>query len=398
MCIRDRINRIVEELNPTFPEDRRLLEQMIRRKELVNTFASPAMQRALFEKFEMMLPGNPFVYQHRSILERDLGDGDSAVRYANKAIGSATYNRSIFENSLGFALEYQSRTKTGSERKGLIDRARKIFEKGVRDAPRNAFGYLGLNKLIRNELTKAKTGTEKSIKIAESISLLENALEQTSENSAIAGELGMMQNILGEFDQAYETVEESMKRHPNDSRIRELMIQLASKDKPEYALSIAEAGAKLDTSNWRFQRHIARLSYRLDHSADKIIGHYAAAFRFRKRDPKVLAEYGGFLIKVGKFDKASELFAEGRNLPIPSKERKTIQEIWRDSSGNPIEFNGEVKTIKGALGFVIAIPENFTAVFWRTSAFHSSLVQHQRVKFRVGFSASGPAATKIMRV
>ena len=53
----DAINSIMSELDPGFPEDMRLLNQIMRRKELVNTLAAHSMRRAVFERLEVILPG-----------------------------------------------------------------------------------------------------------------------------------------------------------------------------------------------------------------------------------------------------------------------------------------------------------------------------------------------------
>ena len=73
------INDIITQLDPGYIEDSRLLEEMVRHKEIVNTLESPDIRRAVYDRLEDVLPSNPYVLQHRSILERELGDSEASI-------------------------------------------------------------------------------------------------------------------------------------------------------------------------------------------------------------------------------------------------------------------------------------------------------------------------------
>ena len=75
------INLLLTNLDPGFREDKRILNELYRKKEFVAALASPEMRRTVFDRVESLLPGNAFVLQHRSILERDLDDPDMAIMY-----------------------------------------------------------------------------------------------------------------------------------------------------------------------------------------------------------------------------------------------------------------------------------------------------------------------------
>jgi hypothetical protein len=66
------LNGLLSNLDPGYPEDLRLLHEMTKRKELVNTFSEHAMRRALYDRIAAILPGNGYLFQHRSIIEREM--------------------------------------------------------------------------------------------------------------------------------------------------------------------------------------------------------------------------------------------------------------------------------------------------------------------------------------
>lgn len=152
----DAINGIMTELDPGFPEDMRLLNQIMRRKELVNTLASHSMRRAVFERLEVLLPGDPYVWQHRSIVERDMQAYDSAIDYARKALKEQPSN-GAFANTLGFALESSARSTEDSLKvQALLAEAGKLFEDGIRRDPAEPFNYLGQISILRQKITREK--------------------------------------------------------------------------------------------------------------------------------------------------------------------------------------------------------------------------------------------------
>jgi hypothetical protein len=70
--------------------------------------------------------------------------------------------------------------------------------------------------------------------------------------------------------------------------------------------------------------------------------------------------------------------------------------MGRDRDGREIEFKGRVRAIRGAAAFVLAIPENFEAFFWRTRNNLQDLREGDSVRFTVGFNAMGPTAKIVL--
>lgn len=116
------LNGLLSNLDPAFPEDLRLLHEITRKRELVNTFAEHAMRRALYDRIAAILPGNGYVYQHRSIIEREMENADEAVRFARLALKTDP-KHSHFQNTLGLALELAARREDGLKRQTLLAEA-----------------------------------------------------------------------------------------------------------------------------------------------------------------------------------------------------------------------------------------------------------------------------------
>ena len=72
-----------------------------------------------------------------------------------------------------------------------------------------------------------------------------------------------------------------------------------------------------------------------------------------------------------------------------------MREWWKDDKDQRRVFAGKVKSVKGASGTLIAIPENFEVFFWRTKADLADLRVGQDVLFTVGFNAHGSIAERV---
>ena len=118
------------------------------------------------------------------------------------------------------------------------------------------------------------------------------AYEETNESTMIAGELAKARTQLGSQDEGIEIVKQAIARKPGDSRLRDLLIRFVHEggDSPQ-ALAIAIEGAKLDPTNWRIQRWLARLRKEGTENVNAVKGHYEAAIRHHKGDVGLMVEY-----------------------------------------------------------------------------------------------------------
>lgn len=384
---------IIDHLNPSFPEDLRVLENIVKRKELVNTIASKPLRRSIFERIETALPNNPFVLQHRSLLEREMGDADAAIRFAQAAVDLNPQNIT-FMNTLGFAYEAKAKDAQPLESMGMLLKATKIFEDGIKEYPSNPYSYLGLYNVMRQRERNLSSSQDKMKHHVETLSMLEDAYESTGQSHLISVPLAATKETLGKPEEAIDFLKEELKKQPHDARLRDLLVRMLQDiGENEDALKIAEDGAKYNPAAWRLQRHIARLQVILGRSVDSIIGHYASAFRHNKSDTYLIAEYGAFLFKNAKYSEAENIFNKGRQLP--GRDNTKIREYWKDNQDRDRVFVGYVSSITAANGHVMAVPENFTALFWRTKEPELSLKQRQDITFTIAFTACGAVARTI---
>lgn len=393
------LNGLLSNLDPGFPEDYRLLTEITRRREIVHTFSDPSKRRALYDRIATILPGNPYVYQHRSIIERELQEADEAVRFARMALKIDAKNP-VFQNTLGLALECAARSADadGLKRQALLSEADKLFEEGIQRDRADPYGYIGKLNIIKQSIDRSKNPNEREEHILSALALLEDANEATQESPMIAGELAKVKESLGSLDNALELVRRVTKKNPNDIRLKQLLIKFeVEKGEPEQALKVAIEAAKADPTSWRIQRSLARLRRTLNAPLESVRGHYEAAIRHRKGDVGLVVELGAYLFTKGAYDEAKRVFETVRNLSLSGQERNKIREIWKDKENNPIVFEGRVNRLGGAVGFVIAIPDNFEAFFWRSTG-TSLLRERNNVEFTVAFNAQGAVARNIRQV
>lgn len=387
------LNSLLAQLDPGYTEDRRLLNVITRKRELVNIFASQEKRRAIYERLATILPDNQYVLQHRSILERELSNPDLAVQYARKALRLDNNNPALL-NTLGMALELSARAADDPfRRQALLLEASKLFDEGIRRAPSDAYGYIGKVFILRQSIERERDSQRKALLEADALSFLEEAYEITEESSIIAVELARQQKQLGAPEDAIAVLRPALEKDPTNTRLRDLWIRLEIQRKQlKEALKIAMDGEKSDPTSWRIQRHIARLQRALDKPINAIKGHYEAAIRHNKGDVALMVELGAYLFMNDMHSEANNIFLEARKLPVSGYEKQQVREWWKDKNGNRINFSGKVNSIRGALAFVITVPGNFEASFWRNRSGLSDLREGDPISFYVGFNAYGPLA------
>jgi tetratricopeptide (TPR) repeat protein len=391
------LNGLLSRLDPGYPDDMRLLIEIVRSKEIVNTFAEHAMRRALYDRISALLPGNPYVYQHRSMIEREMRDGEQAIYFARLAVKADPKNAAL-QNTLGLALEFAARSATDSlKRQALLSEAGRIFDEGIQRDRRNPYDYLGKFYVIRQNVERERNPDARDELIVTGLSFLEDAYEATGESPVIATELARVREQLGSLEHAIKIVDRAVRKYPSNSRLRQLLVAFQiEKGDLKQALTAAVDAAKTDPTSWRIQRSLARLRRDLGENVQAVRGHYEAALRHHKGDVGLVVEYGAYLFREGLYGDAKSTFDSVSNLTMSAQERSRIREMWSGADQKPTVFQGRISRIAGAKGVVLAIPQNFEAFFWRTTG-TSLLREGDEVRFTVGFNAHGPVARNIAR-
>lgn len=392
------INDLLTRLDTGYPEDRRVLAAIVRRKELVETLASQEKRRAVYERLEIILPNDPYVLEHRSILERRMDNPKLAIRYARRAI-TMSNNSPTALNTLGFALELEARHSGDTlRRQALLSQASTIFESLIQRDSRNPYGYVGKASILRQYIQNEGKLEQKKLLQASELSLLEEAYEMTDQHNIVASALATSRGRMGDAEDAIDIIKAGLENNPNDNRLRDLWVRYElDEDHFKEALEIAVEGAKLDPTSWRMQRHIARCKRALGDHLEAVKGHYEAAIRHNKGDVALLVELGAYLFMNRKYAEARSVFSQASDLAVNSQERRRTREWWKDSDGKRTVFSGKVKAIRGSTARTIAIPEGFEAFFWRTRSQLSNLREGDPVTFTVGFNAQGPTADILLR-
>lgn len=396
------INSILSALDPGYHEDRQLLHSIIRRRELVKTLSSEEKQRGVYDLLAQLLPNNAYVFQHRSILEKDLGAVDAAIDFARKAKSSQPHNPAI-ANTLGLALEMAARSqKQPMRRQALLSEADSLFEMGINEEKGNPFGYLGRVYVLRQHLRNEQSVERRILLQAEILSTLEIGREETDNSPVIEREIAQEQKSLGELSDAIATLEEALKKQPSNERIADLLIQFVVRQGWEdktleaknllKAIEVANKSIVYSPNSWRLHRHLARLHTQEVNNVDLVTEHYEAAIRNNKKAVGLYVELAGYLFKKGKEKEARQFFIRANQLPVSSQAKHKIYNWFTDETGNRREFLGRINRMAGAGAFVLAVPENFEAFFWRRTGDTATLVKGDEIKFYVGFNCRGALA------
>jgi len=394
----DILSYIIESLDCGFVEDRSLLEELVRRRDIVGTFEHEDYKRAIYERLAEALPNSAYVAQHRSLLERDLGDDDAAVRFAREAVRLNPGNRSI-KTTLGFALASASRTQPESTTsKAMFLEATSLFEAEASSAHSSGYGHLGLAQLRRQEFEAESDPDKKQELKIRALAFLEAAREEIDRPELVDGEIAKLKSELGNRAEAIRMLRTSLSGDPTDTRVRGLLLKFLV-DASEFgdALRIAQEGVKHAPTDWRLRRHMARLLGQEGASVNAVREHYDAAIRSNRGSVQLLVELGGFLFSRGEYGEANTCFTQAGDMAQSTAEKRRVTSWWRDESGRKRKFAGEVASISGGVAFARAIPEGFEAFFWRGPGIHDDLEAGDAIEFIVGFNARGPRATVTRR-
>lgn len=387
------LNKLLERLDPGRFEDREVLNAIVTGEALIGTLSSPEFKRALFDRLADVLPDDPFVLQHRSILERRMEKPEAALKYARESARLNPNNPAI-QNTLGLALELAAKKAPATDlllKRGYINEATKIFKEGIRRFPADPYNYSGLAHVMKQEVEAEQEQAKRDLLQTSIISMLEEALEATDNDPVIVTLAGNHWSLLGSSDEAIQRLYRTIQTEPTENRARDLLIRLLEKqNRLQESHELAVAGAKIDPTQWRFQRHIARLGRKLGALKDTIKGHYEAAIRHNKGDIWLLVEYGAYLFQSDELTAANRIFEESRSLFYKQTINKTPTFWWEESAGKKKVFKGKVLSMSGASATAISIPENYKVPFWKTYAEAGNISLGMPITFQIGFNHNGP--------
>jgi len=389
------LNDIISELDPGYMEDRRLLEQMAFKRQLLSTIASPDRRRAIFDRLAAIMPDNPAVLQHRSILERDLRNAEKAIHYAQEAVKKEPHSPAMI-NTLGMAYERAARDASSEEQRIAYDRqAEKLFSDGVRRDPSNAYGWIGKSALMKGRIASEKDATKRAELRSALITMLDDAMDHTDDAPMIAGELAEQKKHLGESSEAIVTLRKALSQKRSDSRLRDQLVRiLVANNQLSDALLLANEGVNLDPTAWRLLRHVAEIREKLGDDCDAVAASYRAAIRYRQSDISMRVSLGAFLFMSGRYDAATTVFDEISG--VAGGRSRDSKQSWRDPEGRERIFNGIVQKLDGPVGQLLSVPDNFRVRFFRHDATQNYRAT-DRVRFKVTFSMRGALANVIGR-
>jgi cold shock CspA family protein len=102
----------------------------------------------------------------------------------------------------------------------------------------------------------------------------------------------------------------------------------------------------------------------------------------------------------GKTDLAKPLFEDLKKLPVPFRQKQGVRGIVRSASGQPIDYYGQVYTVKPGFGFLRGDQDQLETFFSsdQCNGLFESLEEGQRVQYHLGFTLRGPAALNVRSV
>lgn len=390
----DIFKSLIGSCDPGFEEDRSLLNSIARNRKIFLSISNNQLRADIYESLRKALPGDPYIYQHSALLEKDSGNIDQALLFARKAIEIGG-GRFIFKSTLSFIqVKQASLEKNEIKKDRILEIAIAVFKQGMNSQPENPYNYIGYCQALEEKLKITDKDSSTEI-ISEIISVLNHGYESTEESSEIASAMASCRKYFEDKELLESIATTAIKRSPTNPWLRDTLISLyIESGRKSDALNQAIEGISATPTAWRLYLHAARLLDEQSGNHSHICEHYEGAIRYNKNNLRLYSEYIYYLYRKGEYTKAVLVSKQARSSDVPHYLKKEIHRWWK-VGGHRKFFDGRIKEMEGNTGIITAIPENFTVFFLRTSMGMNDLRVGDFAVFQMGFNALGPIAENI---
>ena len=385
----------VQSLNLTYGIDVKAFEQFTRDDYAIDSLQTFDAKTRFFEAAARKDPGNAFVKQHYARMLRREKRYDLALAQIDSAVKQLPHQRSL-RHTRGIILRDMALDSTSRDvGRRWLAQSEAALEEAIGMNQRDAYGYTSLAELYlewgqkspderesvdylakaQETLIRGMTNAAvlEGLYVVESrihkflgdtparIDALRSALDQSPTSAIVRFLLGGALSFDGQIREAVVVLHDGVEAHPDDSRLAMAYALALRAEEREYAQSIAPMS--LTT---------------------------LAGFR----DPAFVATYGGMLAMDGQLESSDAVWkaAKQRNFSVEDQKRIFYKPT---TDGEPVVLTGEVSAATATFAFISVA--SFPDVFCPGNRIGArTLRKGDRVRFQFGFSALGPAVTRLL--
>jgi tetratricopeptide (TPR) repeat protein len=348
-------------------------------------------------------------------LAGDAGGLDRATRYLETALELSPGNPTIKHSLAELALRYSTLSTDEVEKASWIRNAEaqaqallkntrtshphhtlaKAAIAGVRDAIERA-------ERDDNELTQE--GVAQALRNAEDV--LRDGQQKFPNDERLLNEEATLGEILKNTTRALSALRKASAANPRSELIaRRYSRILRAKGQTSEAIDVLRKTLDLNQGSQFLHFELARAMMEEAPDADTsqgdtILYHLQRAVAPGDKNNEARFWLARQLCLRGKPDLAKTLFEDLKKLSVPFRQKQGVRGIVRSASGEPIDYYGQVYTLKPGFGFLRGDQDQLETFFSsdQCNGLFESLEEGQRVQYHLGFTLRGPVALSIRSV
>lgn len=391
---------LAKNIDPANHDDISMIRLLLRSEHLAQVIPEHLDRRRLFEAVVDIIPSDIVVRHQMGINEMEAGSFEEARRVFETCLGINPKNVAIFHSMGLLEWERAKLVAPGPLQELLYKKALENFSNVIDLDRHSEYGYHSAAALYLTRATNAPQEMDRLGFAADALEMVATGLSELDPDEV--GRLfdlkGQTFELLGQLQAAREEYWKSIENGTASVITYQLLARMeleAGND--DSASNLVNSGlARFEDSSGLLALR-AEMTLRQSPSRATIVEVFGPAVRTNPKRLGLRFPFAVALYELGLVAEANKQFSRTRDLSAGIFARGRVREIFRDTSGNKLVFEGVIERTSNRGGFRrITRTDNRDRVYFNVErALANGLRDGSRVKFEIGFSYLGPIALNL---
>jgi tetratricopeptide (TPR) repeat protein len=229
--------------------------------------------------------------------------------------------------------------------------------------------------------------------------VIQAGLRSVSQRSELYAEEGRLRDRMGQYADAESAFQTSLRANPNNQSARQLYARfLLDRGDSGTAEQLLEDGLRLNSDDLRLRHLLAVAMATAGKHSELVIQQFRLAVNSLILHWSAQFDLGVYLYTIGREREAKEVFDELSRIDLDTYEKRRIRVLPAFTKGLDLERVGRIVTLRDWYGFVRihGHPVDVYLDRYHVSAqLDARLAEGIQIRFRVGFTLSGPTARDV---
>lgn len=403
--------RILAALNSDYSSDAEAASKILKGRVIADDFADRSLAERIFESADQAGLDQGFVFQQRALFELKHPGGSAirALKFIDQALDSPRGQNSSIHHTKAVVLRDLARGKDMEPSLAVRYQENSLAEVKDHGLLKTPYGVVTYCEVLMDQVrVRIENGPIDSQKLSEEVAIrkmselernIAEGLQRWPDDTYLVNLRHQLFTVLNEHPQALLMLRKAYAKTPaNEFIALRLSRQLIDSDNPaqiEEAKKILHGAVSQNQSSKALNFQLAKLLIKENEVTNALEISKLLRRSFTDGDTHFEAQFHSarheFLF--GSRERAQQIYSQLNSGPVPyigsNEKRGTVC----DSDGAFVEFEGNIKTLKGDFCFV-ECPSLGSAIFLSRQELKGANWSHLRpgdsLKFKVAFSYRGP--------